>query len=862
MKQDYILKYSVKSLILFWVALVLPTFVIHGQEISYYIPDTNHLNPDIPSPEEFLGYPVGSHYTRHDRIVSYFEELARHSDKVQVETIGKTYEERPLIVATFTSSGNMGNLENIKREHKKLVDPAEAVISTEGNPVVVLLAYSVHGNETSSGEAAMLTAYYLAANESEETQKFLEEAVVLIDPSQNPDGRDRAASWHNSYKSLFPSADPFDKEHREGWPNGRSNHYLANLNRDWLSATQVESQARLKFFHQWYPNVQIDFHEMGASSTYYLEPSPERTESPIMPKISYDFNKVVAKYQIEELDKIGSFYFTGEIFDNLSPIYGSTYPDFHGAVGVTLEQASSRGLVQESDNGLLEFPFTIRNHFVTGIGTIRAAVQEKKGLFNLQKDVFKSAIDQAKAHPTKSYVFGDENDIGLTNKFLELLLSHEIQVYGLKNDLDLEGESFKKDRAFVVPASQPQFRLIHSIFEEMTLLKDSLYYDNTAWSLIHAYGIKQAKAKTAVSDAGERITSLPVQEGQVIGGKSDYAYLMQWSDYNASRALTQLQNKNIRVKTSMSPFKAPTEQGSKDFGRGSLLIPVAGQEITPDELLQQLTEITGEANVNAYAVSTGWLDDSIDLGSRSFSTVTAPKVATIFGAGINYEEAGQVWQLLDRHVGLPLAKLDFYDFKFVPLNRYNVLILPHGVYSDWDENVVDKIKAWVNNGGTLITFRGAAEWAIQKGISSEQLYQDTLAGPETAQRVDYDKREITEVPHRINGGIFLSDLDISNPLAFGLSERVRYLVKTGTTLFEPSKNKYATIAKYLEDSYVSGYVSKNNIRKISQSASILAEKKGQGTIVLFADDPTYRSYWHGTDRLLINALFFGDKINL
>lgn len=851
-----------QRLLLIWGAFVLPVLGVKAQDISYYIQNTSQLNPDIPSPQEFLGYPIGTHFTRHDRIIAYFEELAKHSDKIQLETIGKTYEERPLIIATISSPSNLSNLEAIKQEHKKLVDPAQPLISASENPVVVLLGYSVHGNETSSGEAALLTAYYLVANENEETQRFLNEAVILIEPSQNPDGRDRAAHWHNSYKSAFPSADPFDKEHREGWPNGRSNHYLANLNRDWLSATQVESQARLEFFHQWYPNVHIDFHEMGTGSTYYLEPSPERTESPIMPKASYEFNKVVAKYQIEELDKIGSLYFTGEVFDNLSPIYGSTYPDFHGAVGVTLEQASSRGLVQESENGDLHFAFTIRNHFVTGIGTLRAAVSEKEGLFKLQKDTFKSALDQAKAHPAKSYVFGDENDIGLTHKFLELLLRHRIEVYGLDNDLSLGGENFKKGHAYVVPASQPQFRLIHSIFEEMTLLKDSLYYDNTAWSIVHAYGIKQAKSNAVVKAGGEKITKLPNHSGQVVGGKSNYAYLLQWTDYNSSKALTQLLNKGIRVKASLSPFKSSTADGVKEFGYGSLLIPVTGQALSADELFQELTAVTADAKINAYAVSTGWLDDSIDLGSRSFTTLQAPKVATVFGRGTNYEEAGQIWQLLDRHVGLPLAKLDFDDFPSVPLSRYNVIVLPHGIYNGWDEKVVEKIKSWVNNGGTLVTFRGGAEWAIRTGISSEKLFQDTVTKANVATRVDYDKREITEVPNRINGGIFLSDIDISNPLAFGLSQRVNFLVKTGTTLFQPSKNRYATVAKYLPEPYVSGYVSKDNIRKVSQSASIIAEKKGQGAIVLFADDPTYRSYWHGTDRLLINALFFGDKVSL
>lgn len=851
--------YFIDNLFLLLVFFFL-SGTLKGQDISYYIPDNGALNPAIPSPEAFLGYPIGTHYTRHDRIVAYFKELEKHSNRITVETIGKTYEERPLIIATITDPKNHGNLPSIKNEHKKLVDPAGGLISATDHPVIVLLAYSVHGNETSSGEAAMLTAYYLTANEDEETNRILNESVILIDPAQNPDGRDRAASWHNSYKSLVPSSDPYDKEHREGWPNGRSNHYLANLNRDWLSATQIESRERLKFFHEWYPNIHIDFHEMGTNSTYYLEPSPERAESPIIPKTSYEFNKTVAKYQIEELEKIGSFYFTGEVFDNISPIYGSTYPDFHGAVGVTLEQASSRGLVQESENGDLTFPFTIRNHFVTGIGTLRAAVAEKEGLFQLQNEFFKSALQEAGNHPTKSYVFGDEKDIGLTDKFLDLLLSHKINVYPIGEDKRVAGKDFKADYAYIVPAEQPQFRLIHSIFEEMTLLRDSLYYDNTAWSLIHAYGIKHAKSDQTLQGGGAPIETVPNRLGEVIGGKSDYAYLIPWSDYNASRALGGLLGKGMRVKSSQQPFKSSTAAGDKEFGYGSLLIPVTGQTQSSDKLYAFLSEIAKDAKVDIYSVTTGWLDDSIDLGSRSFVTVTKPRVATVFGQGVNYEEAGQVWQLLDRHLQIPLTKLDFYDVANVPLSRYNVLILPHGSYGQWSESVIGKIKAWVNAGGTLITFRGAAEWAISNGISSQSLYRDTLATEKEISRVDYDKRDVNEVPNRINGGIFFGDVDITHPVAFGLTERQRYLVKTGTTLFQPSKNPYGTVAKYIAEPYVSGYVSGDNIKKISQSASILTEKVGGGTLVLFADDPTYRSYWHGTDRLLINAIYFGDKI--
>lgn len=849
---------------------------------NYFFPNSGSFDPKIPTPEQFLGYPIGTHYTRHDQIVAYFNELARVSDKVHVQVIGKTYEERPLIIATITAAENYNHIEQIKQEHATLVDPAKPLPGKE-LPVVVWLGYSVHGNETSSGETSLLTAYYLVANQSTETQQWLKEAVVLIDPSQNPDGRDRAANWYNSYKSFPPVADAYDKEHQEIWPGGRSNHYLNNLNRDWLSLTQVESQARIAYFHQWYPNVQIDFHEQGANATYYFEPTPKSHQSPIIPQDVYDFNAVLAKYQAKALDDIGSLYFTKENYDNLSPIYGSTYPKFYGGVGATFEEASSRGLNIETTNGLLTFPFTIRNHLVTGLATVRGAVAEKEGLFKLQKDFFKSALQQAAKNEARAYVFGDSRDQTLTQKLLNLLLQHRVKVYAIADNITAEGKKFEKGKAYIVPAEQPNFRIIHSLFEE-NLLKDSVFYDNTGWSVIHAYGLQYSKVRSAAFSKGDQVTALPELKGSVEGGPATYAYLLSWSDYNASKALYYLQNNGIIVKTAFKPFTANTPGGQKPFGYGTLVIPVAGQTVSADSLYKTIGRAAELAKVSFTSAATGFNAAGIDLGSSNIKRIQQPEVALAFGQGINSEEAGEVWFLLNQQLGLPVVKIDADNFSRASLKKYNTLILPAGNYNDWDKTTVAKIKDWVRDGGNLITFQNASAWAIQQDISREKVLIDsslnnrgggntlrnTPAAVTTAtdnvparkaaatERLDYVKLQDVEGAKRLNGAIFITDLDTTHPIAFGVNSRRLFVNKNGSTILLPSRNKYSTVAKYINDSFVNGYAPKESISKVNNSAAVLSSTEGAGTVILFADDPAYRSYWLGTNRLLLNAIFFGN----
>lgn len=846
------------SLLVAVSGVLVPYLAAHAQS-AYFFPQAGEFDPSIPTPQQFLGYEIGSRYTRHDQLVAYFNELARHSGKITVKEIGRSYEGRPLIIATVTAADNQARLEQLRQQHATLVDPSQPRAAAGASPVVVWLGYSVHGNETSSGEAAMLTAYYLVASRSAETQQWLQQAVVLFDPAQNPDGRDRAANWHNAYASLPASADPADKEHVEPFPQGRTNHYFTDLNRDWLALTQQDSRPKVEAFHQWYPNVQIDFHEMGKDSTYYFEPSPKSMHSPLLPAASYEFNRTLAKYHAASLDALGSLYYTGENFDNFSPVYGSTYPDFHGAVGVTVEQASSRGRVQESVNGPLTFPFTIRNQVATGLGTVRGAVAEREGLLDLQKTFFQSALKQAAQQPVKSFVFGDVNDPALTHRLLELLLLHRIQVHALASAVTIDGHRFQPASAYVVPVVQPQFRLVHSIFAETPAIKGDVFYGSTSYAIAPAYGVSFAGSKARVGE-GARITSLPAIQGGVQGGQAGYAYVIDWRDYNAGAALYALQARGLAVRAAFQAFTAGTSGGDHEFAAGSVVVPVAGQPLQGAALLDAVQSIAQETQVTAHAVATGQNRAGIDLGSDGMKALRRPTVALVMGEGVTATEIGATWFLLDQQLRLPASKIDPSQLGRVALDRYTTIVLSGGKYEGVDAAAVAALKRWIQAGGSLVTYGTASRWAIEQKLADGEktgVEQDT---GDAGRKAFGDQRDIAAI-ERVSGNILSAEVDTTHPLGFGVPGSRLAVNKENTVVLQPSANPFSTVVRVDDTPRVNGYLSERNRARVGGSAWLLVSPQGQGNVVLFADDPAHRKYWHGTDRLLINALFFSNLLN-
>lgn len=818
---------------------------------DYFFGDKKPFDSKIPSPEEFLGYPIGEQHTRHDQMVAYFYKLAEVSDRAEIEVYGYTHERRKLVMLRVSTPENLSNLESIKAKHLEFVNPSSNAKNYDEVPVFIQLGYNVHGNEPSGGEAALLTAYTLVASNSQEVQNYLQNAVVFIDPAINPDGRDRHTQWANQYKANPLVSDNQDAEHNEMWPRGRTNHFWFDLNRDWLLAVHPESQGKLKWYHQWYPNVVTDFHEMGTNSHYFFEPmKPIGSQDPIMPKENYeDLNNLFAKYYADALDNIGSLYFTKEAFDGTYPGYGSSYPDLQGALALLFEQASSRGHLQDTNYGTISFPFTIRNQYQSSIATVKAAVENKATLRKYQQDFFKSAVTKKAKSGFAGYEFGDDYDQNRNKAFLDFLLKHKIKVY-------------KKGNKFVAPLKQEQHRMVQTMFETYNKYRDSVFYDASAWSVSNFYNM-QAKGLKSVR-LGTEITSTEgmIQNNAVT--KTEYAYFLDWDDYYAPAALNYLQSKGLQASVAMKPFTSRTNAGEKNFNYGAVMIPVSKQSISSNEVYQIIKEAQDRFRVPIYSTKTGFSIKGIDLGSNNFRKVQEPKLAMLIGDGVSSYEAGEVWHLLDTRVHMPITKLQTRSFRGASLDKYNTLILVSGSYALLDSIQKKKIKDWVNKGNTLITIARASQWLISQKMVKESLTKKPKEKEKkTIERLPYGDASENSGRERLGGAIFEVDLDLTHPLGFGYRTSKLPIYKNNSVFLAPSKNAYSTVAKYSKDPHIDGYISNRNLETfLKPSASLIVSPMGRGRAVMFADNPNFRGAWYGTNKMFLNAIFFGNNISI
>ena len=781
--------------------------------------------------------------------MAYLTKLAEVSDRASIVTYGETYEHRKLIILTISSKENINNLDKLKSQHLEFTNPTKTPTNYDEIPIFVQLGYGVHGNEPSSSEAAMLVAYTLVASNSSEVSNYLKNAVVFLDPTINPDGRDRHTQWANQFKASPLVSDSFDAEHNESWPRGRTNHYWFDLNRDWLLAVNPESRNKLKWYHEWYPNVVTDFHEMGTNSTYFFEPmKPIGSKDPIMPKENYeDLNDIFAPYFTEALDNIGSFYFTKEAFDGTYPGYGSSYPDLQGGLALLFEQASSRGHLQDTDYGTISFPFTIRNQYLSSIATLKAAVENKVVLRKYQQNFFKSAIKPQPKNSITAYEFGDSYDMNRNKAFVDKLLIHKIKVY-------------KRGNKFVVPVQQPQKRMVQTMFETYNKYRDSAFYDASAWSIANFYNMSYKGLK--IKNLGEEVISTDNLVNVSVVNQSNYAYVLDWDDYNTPAALYYIQSKGIKVGSAFKPFSIHTVSGTKNFNYGSLMIPVSKQSKSSEEVYTIVKKAQEQFNIPVYGVNTGFSNKGIDLGSRNIKTLKKPKAALLIGDGVNSLEAGEVWHLLDTRVHMPITKLQLRNFRKASLNKYTTLVIVSGSYRQLDSIQQQKLKQWVSKGNTLITIANASKWVIDKKLVKESLIKRPKES-KSVKRSSFANASGEIGRERLGGAIFEVNLDITHPLGFGYHSASLPVYKNNRVFLSPSKNAYSTVAKYTKHPHIDGFISSDNLEVfLKPSASLIVSKLGKGRVVMFADNPNFRGSWYGTNRLFLNAMFLGNLINV
>ena len=830
---------------------------------EYFFPKGQSYDSTIPTPEDYLGYSIGTYHTRYDQVVGYFRQLAASSPMASLQVIGYTVEQRPQIILTITHPDHFDRLEEIRQNHLKIADPSQPLPVLDQQPVITLLGYNVHGNEPSSTEAAMLTAYYLLASKSTFPTEVFKNGVVMIDPAYNPDGRDRHTHWANTNRSVNLVSDGADREHNENWPGGRTNHYWFDLNRDWLPLAQVESQNRIEFYHQWLPNIATDYHEMGTNSTYFFEPTEAYgAENPLVPRSNYDdLNGIFANYFSKALDDIGSLYFSGESFDNSYPGYGNTYPDIHGGLGLLFEQASSRGHLQETTTQPISFAFTIRNHVRTSIATVQAGMDHRLLLHNHLRTFFEDAQKDGKNADYKAIYFGDASDFNKTKAFTNYLLKHRIKVHSLDQSVEINGKIFEPEKAFMIPTDQKQFKMIQTIFEPVTTFHDSVFYDASAWAVALAFNMPFEKSPRVLNQGVQLNDPISTRKvASVMPEEGIYAYLMEYSDYLAPALLYDLQKSGLFVKAAFKPFTMELEGQAKTFGYGTLMVAIGDQNMDQAAVNQRIYQASRTYGIPVFPVQTGFSKSGIDLGSRYFQTIQMPKVAILTGSGVSSYEAGEIWHLLDTRFGMPLTKVDADQLRRLDLQKYNTLILVSGNYQSLGKRNAERIKNWVEEGNTLILQRSAIEYALSEGWIAEEKVEE-IPSENVSQRLSYVEASERSGARQIGGSVYEAHLDITHPIGFGYQRDRLNVYRNHSIFMKPSASPYNTVVQYSQKGQLDGYVHQDWLPYIKESASVLVSGVGRGRAISFVDNPNFRGFWFGTNKMLMNALFFGSHIS-
>ena len=811
---------------------------------------TATVKAQTPSPDEFLGYPLGSRFTPHQKVVDYFKKVASTTKNIQLQVYGKTYEGRELLLAVVSDEANMDRIEQIRTNNLSLANADKNTVRVTKQPAILWLSYNVHGNEANSTETSMRVLYTLAKATDEQTKQWLKNTVVIIDPCLNPDGRERYVSYFNRVSGKIPNSDPAAIEHSEPWPGGRPNHYYFDLNRDWAWQTQIETKQRLVAYHHWLPQVHVDFHEQSYNEPYYFAPAAEPVHQDITPW-QRAFQVTVGKNNAKYFDENGWQYFTKERFDLLYPSYGDTYPLYNGAVGMTYEQGGIRaGLaIITSDGDTLTLKDRIDHHFTTSMATLETvAIHADKLLIE-----FKKYFDQSAANPPgtyKTYIIKAQN-IDRLRKMANLLKSNQIN-FAFGGDRALNGynyetqklESFKIERNdLIVNLQQPHAVMANVLFEPQTVVTDSNTYDITAWALPYAYGLNAYAVKEALTGAFSFIEDK--KENIPIINKP-YAWIMPWNAVNDAQTLITLQKRKVKIRLAEEDFTI----GGKAYKAGSLLIYRTENEKTNKDLTSLLTEVAKDHNTYFYPISSGYVEKGKDFGSSVYRLLTAPKIAVIAGQEVSSQGLGEIWHFFEQELNYPITMLSPQSIANLDINKINVLILPDGSYGD---KLGDQLSGWISAGGKILLIGDAISSVVGKRpFDIKKKEYPKKEEKEIIQR-KYAEKDKDDLQNAIPGAIYKVNLDQSHPLTLGLG-KYYYTLKTDEKIYEPLENGW-NVGTLKENSYMAGVAGEKVKKKLAAGLLFGVQQSGKGTIIYLGTDVLFRSFWENGKQMFTNALF-------
>ena len=836
--------------------LWLTSLSTFAKPLEFYLPPAEMFDASIPSPETVLGQTLGDRHLRHDQLISYLSVLGASRPEAKLIDYGLSNEGRRLVMLAISSADNIKNLEQLK---------------TDPNVLKIWNGFSVHGNESSGSNASILYAWYLLATNNAEIKTALNNTVVLVDPSFNPDGLSRFTTYVNNNRSLTTVTDPNDMSHVEQWPSGRTNHYWFDLNRDWLLLTQAESKARIKQFHAWQPHILTDHHEMGSAATFFFQPGVASRKNPLISDKNVELTHQLAQFHAKALDQVGQFYYNEESFDDFYPGKGSTYPDLQGSVGILFEQARAMGGVIDTRNGQTTLANGIRNQFLTARSTLQGAQQNRQAIIDYKKNFFSNAQKAAAKLSTQGYLVDVSNSDYTANRLKNFLTQHHIQFTNLAADRTIKDHRFKKNMSLYIPLNQNQTTLVQSLFNTDTIFNDNTFYDVSAWNLGMAWGLPWAAA-TSTPSTNQEFPNLKPNNNY---NKAATAYVFDWSSGNAPAALHYLSQHGKTVMMAGKPLNIDDRQ----VPAGSFVLPV-NQATNQDELFSILSTITDAFAVQWYPLSTALADQGVDLGSPTVQKLKQPKVMMTVGQGVDAYQAGSLWHLFDTQVFMPVTKTRLNHLDQVDLSEYTHIIMPSGSYDNQiDEKMTEKLNQWVTAGGHLIAIQKAANW-VETHLQQDNKAEDSeaIVAPNNKNKDKNSSEDEATKPTRkaygdyeadfaqkvLGGAIVAADADLSHPLAFGTHLKTQHVLMKGDAVLQPAKSQsellYNTPLQVTEQVRAAGYVSDHWFEKLQNTPLVVAEKSGRGTLIKFGFNPNFRAFWYGTQRWIINAIFQADLI--
>ncbi len=868
-----------------------------GAQSFEYFPGAKY-DPAIPKLKEIVGHDWGQRITTHSEAVAYINALQQSAPgRIKVVKYGETWEGKSLHVVFIGSASNISRLESIKAGMEKLSDPrkttpGEANQLIASLPSMLWLMCSVHGNEISGVDAGLLTAYHMLAIQNDElVSNAMLNTVVMIDPMQNPDGRDRFINYFRQNLGRFPDSDLQSAEHNETWPSGRVNHYLFDMNRDWFAQTQPETRGRTRVFLQWFPQVVADLHEMGTSSTYYFAP-PALPWNPNLTRQQLDWLAKMGKNNAAWFDRFKFDYFTRENYDSFYPGYGEGWPLFHGSIGMTYEQASVRGLeAMRDDETVMLYRDSIQHHFIASLSTIEMTAKNREVLLRNFYDYRRNAIEEGKSEAVKEYIITPGNDPNRAARLAELLMMSGIEVRRaeapFKNPRTrdyFEGVTLPREfpaGSYLVTLSQPAKRLAKTLMDKHTeqdkefldeqrrrnkLRQSEDFYDVTGWSMPLLFDVPCFMAEQPSDVKAVVLKEPPRPAGRLSGGQAKLAYLIPWGTQSAASALADIFRQNIRVHEIDKAFKL----NGTSFPAGTLIVKVKDN---PADLYERMLKVADGHGADVFATDSAWVEDGPNFGSANVRFLTRPKIAIAYNAPVSPNSVGWLRYIIEQRYGYPVTTIRAEQLRGADLSRYNVLILPDGG-SGYSQNLGDgaAVKEWVQRGGVLIGIAGAVNWLADEKVGllavkrekreKAEVKSEKKDAAEAAARPDALEKAVEpsdEFPSSVPGAIVRIKVDQSHWLGYGYGETTSVMVDSNRIFSLIKLDKGTNVGVYLPEDrmLLSGFMWDDSKKQLPNKAYLIHSRMGRGHIVGFAEDPNYRAFMDGLNLMMINSIFLG-----